>query len=137
MVTLYSNYINGLISKGFKDSTNFEGNFLSQALSHLNSSKSVYRSKRLPDFTEIKVIPLGSFRVFGVKIDRKLNKFIHEYDMKRKGSDLNFEERVKSIEKEVKTEKKLESVGKKLAEEVLKEEKGESDAESKKSKIIG
>ena len=136
-MTLYSNYLNGLISKNFKESNNFEENFLSQVLNHLKSTKSVYRSKKLQDFNEIKVTPLGSFRIFGMKIDRKLNKFIHEYDMMRKGSDLKFEERIKSIEKEVKTEKKMESVGKKLAEEILKEEKGESGEESKTRKIIG
>ena len=136
-MTLYSNYLNVLISKNFKESNNFEENFRSQVLNHLKSAKLVYRSKKLQDFNEIKVTPLGSFRIFGVKIDRKLNKFIHEYDMIRKASDLKFEERIKSIEKEVKSEKKMESVGKKLAEEILKEEKGESGEESKKSKIIG
>ena len=75
-------------------------------------------------------------RIFGVKIDRKLNKFIHEYNMIRKGNEL-FEERIKSVEKEVKSEKKMESVGKKIAEEILKEEKGESGEESTKNKIIG
>jgi len=71
--------------------------------------------KKLPNYNEIRIIPLGQYLIFGVKIDRNSNKFLHDYNMFRKGQDLHFEERIKSLEQEIKTEKQSLTMGKQLA----------------------
>lgn len=121
LISLYSQFLELLISqKRSNNNIAIEPNFQNAALHYLQNTKAKYSLKKLPKLNETNIKPIGEYRIFGVDLNRSSNRYLSDYDMVRKGKNLNFIERVKQQLEQPETQKKSEILGKKLVEDCQK-----------------
>lgn len=133
MTHLFTQFLESLIKKKIEPSLSIEKGFrrkTEEFLKEFYSGKN-FSLKKIDGMNEIKVIPVGEYWILGVGMEREGNRFIHEYNMKRVGRELNFEERpnFEKLEEEEIKQSKSQNIGKEIASEVYDTALGEEKKE--------